>query len=187
MEHKNIPQKQLSKKRFIPMLVLIAIAIILCPFPNLTMTIVDGFINILELKYRESIISFSGVIIGIFHFYHVGRHSDKYPIGMMRSLTGLFTSIATPIGYAYMMNKGLNFAIGVANDFFRAKPFFTEPEKVDYLPLALVTIFIVFISGYLLWKMAEDFLYEIAKPTSETEGVSAPEPLPNQNPTEEKN
>ena len=93
----------------------------------------------------------------------------------MRPFTGLFTSIATAIGYAYMMNSALNFAIGIVNDLVLSKPFFVDKTQVDYVAILLITTFIIFLSGYLLWKLAEDSLFEIRKPTTDAEGIKDPE------------
>jgi flagellar biosynthesis protein FlhB len=175
MEHKELPKKQLSKKRFIPLLIFFVIGIILIPFKDSTPKIIHACTELLETKYRGSIINFSGILIGFSHFYYVGRHNEKLSTGFMRILLGLFTSIGTALGYAFMMNKGLDFAIGVLNEFFGIKPFFVCQDKIDYFSLSLVTIFIVFIAAYLLWKMAEESLSEIAQPSTDAEAAPANE------------
>ena len=66
-------QKQLSRKRFIPMLVLFVIGIVLIFLKDSTKTTVLIVANILESKYREGLIFLAAGIIGILHFYHVGK------------------------------------------------------------------------------------------------------------------
>lgn len=172
MEQKvTIPQKKLSWRRFIPMMIICAVAIVGICFKDSTKTTVCIVANVIQTSYRSSIINALGIIIGISHFYYVGRHNEKDSIHI-RLFTGLFTSIATAIGYAYIMNSGLNFAVGIVNDVFLSKPFFVDNTHVDYVPMALITIFIIIVSGYLLWKLAEESIYEIVNPSSAAEGIS---------------
>jgi hypothetical protein len=176
MENKiTPPQKKLTRKRFIPVIILISIGIILIFFKDSTKNTVCAVITVLQTSYRASIINLLGASIGVLHFYYIGRLNDKITSDVIRLVSGLFSSIATAIGYAYMMNSGLNFAIGIVDDLFLSNPFFIHPDQIDYVAISLVTLFIIGISGYLLWKLAEDFLFEIVQQSSTAEGVKNPE------------
>jgi len=168
-----VSSKKLSRKRFIPLFCMLAIGVIGVCWKDSTIYSIKCAIQLLQHPFRQGIIYSIGLVIGISHFYYVGLDKGHH-LGFMGFSTGVFSSIANAVGFSFMMNKGLSFSIGVIGDSLKIKPYFVDGTDIDYITLSLVSFLVVFLSGYMLWKLAEEFLYEIKHPSSDVEGVQNP-------------
>lgn len=159
-------QNQLPRKRFIPMLVLILIGLVtLIFFREYIKPSMRNVLHVVDNGLRKDLIYLIGAIIGVVHYYYQSKNEEgKYEA--VRFFSGLFTSIATAVGYAVLINSAMNIASGTMKEYFFEIPYFVKIESIDYLTIALVSLFIVFIGGYLLYKMVLEILFDFVQSPS---------------------
>ena len=164
---KIVAPSKLPWKRFVFMGLPMLIGFVGIYYDKASLEFTKKLLTLLSDDKRTVAVYFVGIIIGILHFYYVGRHSSEVRSAAMRMFSGLFTSIATAIGYSLMLNSSLNFSIGVVSELLLNEKFFIDISKVDYITTLIVSLFIAYIATHLLVKMGYDSIRDINHPLTE--------------------
>ncbi len=176
MEKQETPKpRQFSRKRFIPMATMFLIGIVMI-FSRLSPSFTMRFaVECLNSRPRTAIIYLAAFIIGACHFFYIGRNDEKHKDGILRFGTGLFASLGGCVGSGFLIDKSLNLAVGLMKDYLGISFFFVDHNNVDYFPITLVVLLIIFFSGYNLWKKSEECMFEASHNLVKVEPEKAPD------------
>jgi hypothetical protein len=157
--------KKLLVRRFIITSILITIGLILLLDKTLSALVSSSILSLLDNEIRSSAIYIFALIVGALYYFFVGKNKPENRFLFFSTSMGLVDSIASAIGYSFIINKGINFALGVYKDYFHIDKFFVHPEQVDHITLFIVSIVAISIGGLRLFKMLEQFIFEFAYET----------------------
>lgn len=153
--------KKLSYKRFIPMLLIMLLGLFFIVTGKASTEVFKYSINIFDCSYRSEVIYFIGGVIGLFHYWHITKDKQESVNIIINTSIGFIDSIGSAIGYAFIIDKGMNLGEGLLKEVFKIKQYFYNPDDVDYYSIGFVIASVIFIGAFRLYRMAQESVFEI--------------------------
>lgn len=156
--------KKLSYKRFIPMLLIMLAGSLFFATGKTSSDIFRYCLVIFDCSFRSEIIYFAGSVIGFFHYWNITKDKQESVNVIINTSIGFIDSIGSAIGYAFIIDKGMNLGDGLLKEIFNIQQYFFKSEEVDYYSIGFVIGSVIFIGTFRLYKMAREAVFEIIHP-----------------------